>query len=91
LDEISFKVLSAVLVKQEPSMSVVDELFILVDQINTALREEQYLPRLLAGKLFYLYIQIEGETRYIKDHRNPIFMLQARLQSYLSDIYGRKW
>ena len=62
-----------------------DKLYILLDELLALLKDEEFIPIKLAGKLFFIYESMNSEA-YHSRYPEPLFLELGRVDDYLSKI-----
>ncbi|MFS1511578.1 hypothetical protein VQL36_03950 [Chengkuizengella sp. SCS-71B] len=67
------------------------QLYMHLTKLKELIQDEKYIPREISGFLFSIYLIIASEAEHLKSpiENRPLFMLVAKLQVYLQDIFGK--
>lgn len=66
-----------------------DKLYCLLDELIVILRTEENVPVKLVGKLFFIYMSMNGEAEHVK-YPDPLFLELGKVEDYLNKIFRGK-
>lgn len=63
-----------------------NKLYKLFDELIVIVKSEENIPVKLVGKLFFIYMSMNGEADHVK-YPDPIFIEIGKVESYLNKIF----
>ena len=66
-----------------------DKLYCLLDELIEIMRTEENIPKKLVGKLFFIYMSMNGEAGHA-NYPDPLFIEIGKVEDYLNRIFRGK-
>jgi hypothetical protein len=90
IDTLTLKLLGPLRSSKRIDQNVFRQLLSLIDVLNPLLKEQDEVPRVLTGNLWFIFTSILTEAEYAKN-RNDLDMAAWELQEKLRRIYGPRF
>lgn len=85
LDNIIVDLLTSARVTREINNNTLNIFYKLLDDLVENVKGEEFIPRSIAGLLFFIYVSLESNIQN-NDYKDPLFLVVAKLEEYLDKI-----
>lgn len=87
IDELIIDLLVPARTKKTINQETFQRFWLLLEEIEKKVRDEEYIPKKIVGLLFFIYTQLSTEASYC-DYPDELFIAVGKLEGMLEKIFG---